>query len=117
MDDKDFLMDRLLSLSVGTDGSEDYIRTFQDLSELVKSLGESHDYVNVSACAVNEVDEDSAEELCYDENTLFKVRAAVEKAVRDSLGGNGPAIIDSVVANIINEIQNEGILFRERKHS
>lgn len=110
-------MERLLSLSVGTDGSEDYVRTFQDLSELAKNLGESHKYVNVSTCVVDEVTEDEDEELFHDENTLFKVRAAIEKGIRAPLAEGGPEVMDSLVTNVINEIQNAGILFRERKPS
>ena len=51
-------MDRLISLSVGVTGVEDYVRTFEDISELARNMVESHEYVNVSASVIGAPDED-----------------------------------------------------------
>lgn len=107
----DVLMDRVLSLGVGTTGEEDFYRTFQDLSELARNLGASHDYVIVSATLVNvddsEVLADDGEDLYHDEETLNKVRKIIAKYVG----------YHDVVLSIINDLQNTGILFRERRKS
>lgn len=100
-------MDRLVSLGVGTKDAEDFSQTFQDLSELARNLGVNHDYVNVTASGVK-VDSDeepSDEELYYDEDTLVKVREAVFKACQSSFA----------VDEIVNNLLNAGILFRERR--
>lgn len=97
------MTNRFVSLSVGTEGSEDFFQTFQDLSELAANLGQSHKYVSVSAGAIDE-DEPEPEQLYFDENTLFKV----SKVLMD-LG-----VSSELAADIVNGIQNAGILFRER---
>lgn len=100
------MMDRLISLSVGTDGAEDYFRTFQDISELARNLGAVHDYVTVSASAVvGGSDDEPDEDLFYDENTLVKVREAIMRR----------GIKDDLATLIITDLQNAGILFRERR--
>lgn len=100
------MMDRIISLSVGTNGAEDYFGTFQDISELANNLGKAHDYVTVSA---HKVDEDpdgegKLEECYYDENTLFKAHTAI----RDC------GFTEKTAFDIITALQNAGILFRER---
>lgn len=102
-------MDRLISLGVGTDGDDDYFQTHQDLSELARNLGATHNYVSMMAQSVVDDDSDTdEEELYYDENTLFKVREAMMI--------NG-WITGEMCDEIINRLQNAGILFRERKSS
>jgi hypothetical protein len=99
-------MDRIISLGVGTEGAEDYFSTFQDISELARNLGATHDYVNVSARAVVEDSEDEkAEELYHDENTIAKVRSVLQSH----------GLTDDQANSIINGFQNFGLLFRERR--
>lgn len=103
-------MDRLINLGVATEGSEDYFRTFQDISELARNLGESHSYVSVSASVVGEEDDvedvsSEAERLHHDENTLRKVYDAIMK--------NG--LSRKTAEDVVNNLQNAGILFRERR--
>lgn len=50
------------------------------------------------------------ETLHYDDNTLFKVRGAIDKVLADQTGLELPRTASS----IISELQNAGILFRER---
>lgn len=56
------------------------------------------------------------EHLYHDENTLPKVRDAIKKGVRDFIADRllGRAKHDGFIDNVINELQNAGILFRER---
>jgi|SRR5690349_2950412 len=101
-------MDRLVSLSVGTEGAEDYFSTFQDISELAKNLGATHRYVNVNANVFDELEidpepEQEVESLYYDENTLAKVRQVMTNAV-----------LPEIAESLITDLQNAGILFRER---
>lgn len=100
-------MDRMITLSVGTCGAEQWMHSFQDLSELAVNLGESHDYVNVVSSVISDEREEDAEEyLRHDENTLLKVITAINAGV--------PDLSSEEVTNIVNQIQNAGILFRER---
>lgn len=100
--------DRVVSLSVATTGSEDFFGIFQDLSELARNLGVNHNYVSVTTTLVDDDedphDEPAGEDLYYDDNTLEKVR---EVMMNCGLTGD-------VVIAVINDLQNAGILFRER---
>jgi hypothetical protein len=99
-------MDRLISLSVGTEGDEAWASTFQDLSELARNLGDAHGYVSVSSSPLGEDSDDAPEEdLFYDEETLFKVMRVLRER------GLSRVRVESV----INDLQNAGILFRERR--
>lgn len=98
-------MDRIISLGVGTEGAEDYFSTFQDISELARNLSATHDYVNVSARVVEDSDDEKAEELYYDENTIAKVRSVLQSH----------GLTDDQANSIINGFQNFGLLFRERR--
>jgi hypothetical protein len=100
------MMDRLVSLSVGTVGSDDYFQTFQNLSELASNLGENHEYVTVSASGIDVDNTEEVEpELFYrDENTLHKVR----KAILD-IGYSSHSVED-----IITHVQSNGVVFCER---
>jgi hypothetical protein len=99
---------RLVSLSVGVGGDEDFARTFQDLSELGRNLGVTHEYVSVSASTMHEDlhEEAAGEDLYFDENTLFKVRQALISAI--------VGLTEENVNDAINAMQNVGIVFRER---
>lgn len=105
------MMDRLISLSVGTEGAEDYFSTFQDVSELARNMGAVHNYVNVTASAVDAPVDDAPEELYHDENTINKVRQALWAA----LASKTEDIPASILDDMINSMQNVGILFRERR--
>lgn len=110
-------MDRLISLGVGTKGDEDFNQTYQDLSELCRSLAVSHDYTNLTAQSVgDDTEEDESEELYFDETTMFKVRAALMNVLISHYGSN-PVANNTVVTDMMNEMQTAGILFRERKPS
>lgn len=108
-------MDRLVSLSVGTTGTEDYMRIFQDVSELARNMVDTHEYVNVSASVVGSFDEDEQEccdheHLHYNEKTLQKVR----KVLTTSLAPFGFDAQEDI-GSLICAMQDAGILFRERK--
>lgn len=101
-------MDRIISLSIGTTDTEDYIRTFQDVSELACNMGDSHNYVNVTAYVVGAPNDDD-DEMDYDEETLYKVRKALIEAVAPY--GHGDRYVD----DLIHAMQNAGIYFREKR--
>lgn len=102
-------MDRLVSLSVGVDSSDDFAQTFQDLSELARNLGATHSYVSVSASDVNDGmnDETDGEDLYHDQFTLNRVR--------DIIKADG--LTDDTATKIIDRLHNAGIVFRERMPS
>lgn len=99
---------RLISLTVNTDGAEDYFQTFQKLSEIAIDLDKAGDfrYINVSAVRNDEIDDDEPE-LVYTEFTLKRVHDAIKNAV--------PYIDEQGATDIISEMQNAGILFREAR--
>lgn len=97
-------MERLVSLSVGTTGAEDFFSTYQDMSELAANLGVNHDYVSVTATLVNNDEEDDApEELYHDEFTLLKAKRAIMEI----------GLSTRSAEDIINHLQNAGLLIRE----
>lgn len=100
----------LISLSIGTVGADDHARTFQEMSELSANLAPSHPYVSLSSNLADDNDVPD-EDIFYDEQTLFKVRDAVEKAITVHFGLGNP----KVTTDVIIEMQNAGILFRERR--
>jgi hypothetical protein len=118
-------MDRIISLSVGTDGVEDYASTFADVAELGKALGSNHSYLNVSAQFVADgTDEDPEPEveediignkLYFDESTMITVKRAICKGLLDNHIDVTPS--GRIVTEIVNALQNEGILFRTRPTS
>lgn len=98
-------MHRLISLTVGTFGAEDYASAFMDIGELAGALGSQHDYVSVSAQVVNDDEpEPEHERLHHDENTLNKVRKALMEH----------GLSSDLMTSAITDMQNAGILFRER---
>lgn len=104
-------MDHLVSLSVGTNGEDDFLQTHQDLSELARNLGTER-YVSVTANVfpMDEEDDHVDENVCLrehltsSENTLEKVLKAIQ----------GEGFTPQTAMDIVNAIQNAGILFRER---
>lgn len=102
----------LISLSVGTKDAEVWHQTYQELSELAANLGAVHDYVTVSSALVGGDDDvETEDELYHDEETLTKVHAAIGKALLANTDEAHP----DWITDIITEIQNAGILFRERR--
>jgi hypothetical protein len=100
-------MDRLISLTVGTVGDDEYCATMQDVSELAVALGAKHDYVSLSAHAFDAAESDEDDELYYDDKTLEKVT--------NVLRSHG--LSSQLVTDLISDLQNAGILFRERRPS
>lgn len=109
------MTDRLISLTVGTKGAEEWFRAFQDLSELANNLGNVHHYVSVSSSALGDEEPDPvSDDLYHDENTLRKVHETLVIVLSRSGAGTHMAGED-IATNIIGELQNAGILFRERR--
>jgi hypothetical protein len=111
---------RHINLGITTNGAEEHFRLHQDLSELARQpRAESHEYVTVSTIEITESDEEikgDPEGLYYDEYTILKVRQAIMNSVAKNLPGvvSSYEELDSVAMEAINELQNEGLLFRER---
>lgn len=104
-------MEHLISLSVGTTGLDDHAHTYQDLSELARNLGVTHNYVSVSSSVFGQGDEDDVddtrctlEHLYHDENTLTKARLAIA----------GEGFTERTAGEMLNALANAGILLRER---
>lgn len=106
------MVQRLVSLTVGTnDEAYDYFQIFNQISEIATDLDKANHfgYINVSSQRVDDEDaetekEPRSEPLHYDEFTLMKVRRALLKY----------GISDNICTDLITNMQNEGILFRER---
>jgi len=96
----------IVSLSIITGDLPQADRVFGKLS--ATALDVSHDSVSqmVSKHRYDTDEEEEAPGEYYDENTLFKIIEALERAGVS----NGQAQMD-----VIRELQNAGILFRERR--
>lgn len=107
--------DRIISLTVGTVGAEDWFKTFQQISEIATALDKADDfnYVSVSSSVVedNPQPEGDPEGLYHDDETLTKVRRALVR-VLELRRNNVP---DQLITDLITEMSSEGILFRERR--
>jgi hypothetical protein len=112
---------RMISLSAVTNGSEEYYRLFQDLSELANNLSAVHEYVTMNATwfSDDEGPQGDPDGLYFDEATMFKVRQAIMDAIAKELRVpvDSYQIMDKLAMDIITELQNAGILFRERTKS
>jgi hypothetical protein len=109
------MTDRLISLTVGTKGAEEWFRSFQDLSELANNLGNVHHYVSLSSSAMGDEEPDPIDnDLYYDENTLRKVHNELV-IVLSRCGAGEHMASEDLATTIIGELQNSGILFRERR--
>jgi hypothetical protein len=99
---------RNISLNLVTRDGRDWESAFAQLSGLGLGLGETFAQVSVTCVvlSVEPVEEESpvVKEFCS-EKTLQKVLTAIMTYVEDESDAN----------DIINEMQNAGILFRERK--
>lgn len=99
-------MDRLIMLGIGVNSGDQWAEAFQDMSELARSLGETYDFVDVRSSVIGK-DEDlysrDVETLYHDDQTISKVHDVI-----CSLG------LAEHANDIINDLQNCGILFRER---
>jgi hypothetical protein len=103
---------RNIGFNVATKTTEEWLRTFRHVSALACDFGARDQYVSIwSSATDDEVDAgDVGEVTTYDDHTLRKVREAITKAA-------SPYGIDSaapIIDDILNELQNAGILFRER---
>jgi capsule polysaccharide export protein KpsC/LpsZ len=108
---------RLINLTISTKGAEEWFTTFQEISELAANLGASHDYVSVSSVVPDETSEDVPDEDLYDdEETLIKVNQAIRRAFLQH-GASDDVVVNQFVIDAISEMQNAGILFRERTPS
>jgi hypothetical protein len=106
VDDEDFLMQHMVGLYVRTDGQEDFAKTFQLFSNMALDVGEDHEHVTLSSHQMldSEPDGYEYEEVRYNEQTMVKVRDAIRVE----------GLKERVVDDIVNRLQNAGILFRER---
>lgn len=108
-------VNRIISLSVGTSGAEDWFRTFQQVSEIATALDKAKDftYISVSSTVADDDDEPECDPqgLYHDDNTLMKVRSALVKVL--DLHQVEPS--GNLVTNLIIQMQHEGILFREQR--
>lgn len=100
----------LLSLSVTTTDVDRWTYVHNCMSRLAAEWGPNHDQVSVSSVMM---DYDqvlvSEEDLRYDEGTMDKVRQALGGVIRSFHLPEEP-----LVQALVNEMQNAGILFRER---
>lgn len=106
-------MQRMINMSVGVSEAEDEHRhVFAYLADIAGELTQTHEYVSLTSNKLNEEIEIEEEVLYHDENTLSRVREAIKEALAPyGMGGEG----DTSVTDIINELQNAGIFFRERR--
>ena len=110
------MTDRMISMSLITDGAESWMESFQKVSEIATDLEKSESFKHISVTATRMDVDDSAPEidpqgLYFDENTLTKVR----RALKHVLEQRAQYVPESMITDLVIEMQNEGILFREQR--
>ena len=115
----------LVSLGVGVDNPEHHQEIFDELTQLGSRVATKYTYVSVSSTAndvdyeeddtIETPDECNEEHLYYDGDTMRKVYAAIAHGVYEVIYDEAPSPgRDPRVDAIVNQLQNAGIIFRER---
>lgn len=109
----------MITLSIGISSEIEWQQTWGQLNDTAKRYGRMNQYVMLSSTMIEQGEDEETpaeDELYVDEDTLFKVRDAIRKCVQRAIG---PRMTqrnkDELVNEIINELGNAGILFRERR--
>lgn len=105
------LSTHLISLTVGTNTKEQWLQVIDLCNAMASSLND-FSYVNVSSVLNDDAEESIQDGLRFDDNTMFKVYDVIKAALPMNHVVAGE---DSTLArDIIDAIQNAGIVFRER---
>lgn len=102
-------MTHLITLSVGTEGPDQHKAVFGLMSDIGAEFALDYHYSSITSVDTDRPND--GDEEFYDEHTLFKVREAIKNAIEVRVATAPEAMIN----DIINEMQNAGILFRERR--
>lgn len=94
---------RIITLSAMTNNEEAADAIHEDFFEMSKNLSRSGQ-ANVTVSSYIEEEEAAIEKVHYDDETMWTVREAMGKT----------GLKATSVEEIINNLQNAGILFRER---
>jgi hypothetical protein len=97
-----------VNLNVVVNSTEQWTEIFSHLADVAASLPQKYSGVSVSSFQLADEDEviqTDPDTEYYDDQTLMKVRNVLR------LHG----ITDDVITDIISEMQNVGLLFRERR--
>lgn len=92
----------MITLTVGVKDPNDWDYIYDSFGRTARELGPQYPYVSVSSSQTDDLE--NIEELYHDDMTLQKVYDALLPCVADS----------NRAKEVINELQNAGILFRER---
>lgn len=101
----------LITLSVGTDTSEQHKAVYSLLSDIGSEMGLDYHYASVTSIDTDRPNDGDDE--FYDAETLNRVREAIARAIETRV----KTAPESMVTDIISELGNAGILFRERRAS
>lgn len=105
-----------ISLSFITKAEQDWSTAFNLLSRIALDIGEDFSQVNVSSIDLEDFPDagepDEIEEF-HDENTLAKVYNSIRVGILT--GSYQIDFPDDLVEEIVKQLQNSGIVFRELK--
>lgn len=102
-----------VSLSVITRSEKDWLPAFNLLSDLAMTHGNEFAQISVSSVDFDDIaEEPEGVEEYHDEKTLGKVYDAVRLAL-DKFGLT--TVSEGLSEDVVNSLQNAGILFREIK--
>lgn len=97
-----------VNLNALTSDPEQWDQIYKEFTGVAKDWGQRVEYISVSSSELGEeIEVVEEEELYYDENTLQKVLEALK---------NVSVLTDHLAREAITDMQNAGILFRERKN-
>lgn len=102
-------MGHLITLGVGTDTPEEHKAVYSLLSDIACEMAQDYHYASVTSIDTDRPSD--GDEEFHDHGTINKVREAISDAIELRVA-TAP---EAMVTDIINALQNAGILFRERR--
>lgn len=98
-------MTHLVTVTVGVNGPDDWSTVHDKLAEVARDFSGDH-HVSVGSCLADAEDDEGPLPGEYaDENTLYRVRCALR----------GSGLSNDQAEKALHEMQNAGILFRQRR--
>lgn len=115
-------LSHMITLTVGVTQTPEREEMLNLLSGFATEISKDIDYVSVSAVKLDTDEEEVTvestgcleEHLYHDDQTLERVRVALRNELFVPNSSISMAVLNAQVVRIINEMQNAGILFRER---
>ncbi len=116
----------MFNLTIGTSTEGEYNRAFKQMEGFhreVSLVEAKYPYVSQYSSVVDDESEvQPGEELYFNEDTRLKVYTSIQTTLRRLVGDEGTPLMKGmgrnwhdVIQNLIRDIEQDGIIFRERR--